>query len=220
MYTAILVEAELDNFERFATGPLYQLAVLELRHVDTDPEALARAIDYHERCQRIARSLNDGLWLCLSTLLAGFIDYHRAQPARAEKLVREAVALARERGYGQAEEDALTWLSKRQLPQTPNRLAVAANRLASDSVFGRLGSEKKRKAQRYVGEPWRIRRLTVEFESESDQRTVSLERSSMSCDCELFAESGVCTHLAAVRAIDLTDFQRAKPNENEGTTPS
>lgn len=209
MYTAILVEAELDNFVRFTPGPLYQLAVLELRHIDADPEALARAIDYHDRCQRTAVALGDRLWICLSMLLAGFIDYHLAQPVSAEKLILKAIGMAREKGYGQAEEDARTWLSMQQLPHSPNNLAAVANRLSADWVFDGLSPEKKAKAQRYGGEPWRIRKVTFEFESESAQRAVSLGMSSIWCDCDLFANSGVCTHLAAVRAIDLTDFQRS-----------
>ena len=216
MYTAVLVEAEHDKFLRFTPGPLYQLAILELRHLDTRPDGLRLAIDYQQRCRRIAEAHGDGLWLCLSTLLAGLIEFQKGDQASAERLVTEALTVAREKGFGQAEKDALTWLSSQQLPHTPNRVPAAINRLGSDPMFEALSPGKREKARRYVGEPWRIRRLTVGFESESGIRNLILDGQTAACDCELFATTGGCTHLAALRSMDLAAIQR--PENDEGIT--
>jgi len=215
MYVAILAEAEADRFTLFTAGPLYQLGLLELKRVGRDPDALGRAIDYQSRCARVAHDLRDALWICLSTLLAGLIEFHSSTPENAEALVVGALETARSRGFGQAEQDGLEWLQTRQLPGVVASHVATLNRLRTDSVYLALSGSKRAKAERYVVEEWRVQDVLVRFRSESGLRTITRTAEATTCDCDLFEVSGSCTHLASLRAMHL-EFDPSRPDP-EGT---
>lgn len=215
MYVAILAEAEADRFTLFTAGPLYQLGLLELKRFGRDPDALSRAIDYQKRCAAVAHDLRDALWMCLSMLLAGLIEFHGPAPENAEPLVVGALEMARMRGFGQAEQDGVEWLQTRQLPGVVVSRVATLNRLRTDSVYLALSEPKRAKAERYVVEDWRVEDVRVRFRSESDLRTISRTAGVTTCDCDLFEASGSCTHLATLRAMPL-EFEPYR-SDPEGT---
>jgi hypothetical protein len=64
-----------------------------------------------------------------------------------------------------------------------------------------LSHHKAAKAWRYVLEPWRVRGVTVTFESDTDTRSVIWDGENWTCDCALWADEQTCSHVAAMQLV-------------------
>ena len=59
------------------------------------------------------------------------------------------------------------------------------------------------KAQQYAQEPERmtLQSFTVLFDGKHDTRTVSFDHGKWQCECDFFAQRGVCSHTMAVEKV-------------------
>ena len=192
MYHLVLLGAETEQFERLLPAPLYQLCLLELQR-----NKLESATLYQSKCSDVAQRISDPLWQDLAELAEGMIAYRKGDYALAASCVESAINAARMHGFSQVVTDAKDWIRE-------TALSVSSQRVSEESTadflarFVGLNVNKAMKALRYATEIERIRHIQIEFQSDSDVRTIRWLSGEWSCDCKLFLSTHMCSHILAL----------------------
>lgn len=206
-YHLVLSGAETVGFKNFLAPPLYQLTLLELSRL-----RLPEAKGYQNRCQQAAQEMEDPFWQILADLAGAMIAYAEGRWKDSASLITATVERAGQLGFPQIVEDARQWVraqvEQRHTPRAPTTSAGQADEAIADMLAGVEGlpARKIAKALRYAEEPDRIRSVTIQFGSESATRTVTWN-GRWTCDCDLFSETGNCSHLVGISLMEDTPWK-------------
>lgn len=185
----ILTAARVGNFHSFVSAPAYELLKCRLRQGQLDEARNLQAL-----CSEAAERNDDAFWRVYSSLAASFIELESGAGSVSEQLA-ETAAMADRMGYPQVRTDAVRWVVE-SMGLTP-----------SDADLS-LGIDKALKALRYSKQPDRLDSATARYRSLSDEiREMEYADNRWSCDCDLYSESGSCTHVLAMRSLipDVVD---------------
>jgi tetratricopeptide (TPR) repeat protein len=204
IYHLVLSGAETEGFRKFQAAPLYQLTLLELSR-----SRLTKAKEYQARCRQVAHEIEDPFWQVLADLAGAMIAHADGRWSDSAALITTTVERARHLGFRQIVEDARQWVraqvEQRRTPESAQQAHTAiADMLAN--VEG-LPARKITKALRYAQEPHRIQSVTIRFASESSTRSVIWDGTKWSCDCDLFSQTGNCSHLVGMSLMAETPWQ-------------
>lgn len=214
LFNRALASAVASDFTRFLPAPLYELFLMEFDAGNHEAETLA------SRCSAAAEESGDELWLALSVVARGMLAFRQGDYRESGALFHRALSKADANGLSAVRDDVRRFVARsayREPNSEVSRQQVGLVALVA-ATWG-LSKAKAAKALQYMREPARIQTADIVFESKSGARHMLWSSHRWTCDCSLFQDQGVCTHVVAMSLYRTNPFAVVSEPSDTPTRP-